>query len=94
MQASCEHAMRLWWEDFHPGWMIFTLGNRHFETLNQVIQYSQSTMLKGALIPGDPNNLQVGTCHLCLPRTLPITLPSFQGTPTTVRWVPTICVCG
>lgn len=51
VQASCEQAMRLWWEDFHPGWMIFTLGNQHFETLNQIIQYSQSSVIKGALTP-------------------------------------------
>ena len=81
VQASCEQAMRLWWEDFHPGWMIFTLGNRHFETLNQIIQYSQSTMLKGSLIPGDPNNIQVRT-HPAFPSTplsdppLPRSMPS------------------
>ena len=51
VQASCEQAMRLWWEDYHPGWMIFTLGNQHFETLNQIIQYSQSSMIKGGLTP-------------------------------------------
>ena len=49
VQASCEQAMRLWWEDYHPGWMIFTLGNQHFETLHQIIQYSQSSIIKGAL---------------------------------------------
>lgn len=43
--------MRLWWEDFHPGWMIFTLGSQHFETLHQIIQYSQSTLIKGGLAP-------------------------------------------
>ncbi|KAL3135970.1 PSII 6.1 kDa protein [Trebouxia sp. C0010 RCD-2024] len=51
VQASCEQAMRLWWEDFHPGWMIFTLGSQHFETLHQIIQYSQSTLIKGGLAP-------------------------------------------
>ncbi|DBA98922.1 hypothetical protein WJX77_006198 [Trebouxia sp. C0004] len=51
VQASCEQAMRLWWEDYHPGWMIFTLGNQHFETLNQIIQYSQSSVIKGGLAP-------------------------------------------
>ncbi len=50
--------MRLWWEDYHPGWMIFTLGNQHFETLNQIIQYSQSSVIKGGLAP-----LQVSTLH-------------------------------
>lgn len=49
VQASCEQAMKLWWEDFHPGWMIFTLGNQHFETLHQIIQYSQSSIIKGGL---------------------------------------------
>ena len=43
--------MRLWWENSHPGWMIFTLGNQHFETLNQIIQYSQSSVIKGGLAP-------------------------------------------
>ncbi len=43
--------MRLWWEDYHPGWMIFTLGNQHFETLGQIIQYSQSSVIKGGLAP-------------------------------------------
>lgn len=56
VQASCVQAMRLWWEDYHPGWMIFTLGNQHFETLNQIIQYSQSSVIKGGLAP-----LQVST---------------------------------
>ncbi|KAK9825886.1 hypothetical protein WJX81_001066 [Elliptochloris bilobata] len=37
----CEAAVQCWWEDSHPGWMIFTLGNQHFETLDQIIQYSQ-----------------------------------------------------
>ncbi len=50
--------MRLWWEDYHPGWMIFTLGNQHFETLNQIIQYSQSSVIKGGLAP-----LQVTQVH-------------------------------
>ena len=53
--------MRLWWEDYHPGWMIFTLGNQHFETLNQIIQYSQSSMIKGGLTP-----LQVSPPPFCL----------------------------
>ena len=34
----CEAAVQCWWEDSHPGWMIFTLGNQHFETLDQIIQ--------------------------------------------------------
>ena len=34
----CEAAVACWWEDSHPGWMIFTLGNQHFETLDQIIQ--------------------------------------------------------
>ena len=31
-------ATRCWWDEQHPGWMIFTLGNRHFETLEQIVQ--------------------------------------------------------
>ncbi len=27
-----------WWEDGHPGWMIFTLGGRHFDNLDDIIQ--------------------------------------------------------
>ena len=38
VQGTCEQAIRCWWEDAHPGWMIFTLGNKHFETLDQIIQ--------------------------------------------------------
>ena len=34
----CDAAVQCWWEDSHPGWMIFTLGNQHFETLDQIIQ--------------------------------------------------------
>ncbi|CAL8469005.1 g8546 [Coccomyxa elongata] len=34
-------ATRCWWDEQHPGWMIFTLGNRHFETLDQIVQFSQ-----------------------------------------------------
>ncbi|KAK9918510.1 hypothetical protein WJX75_004610 [Coccomyxa subellipsoidea] len=34
-------ATRCWWDEQHPGWMIFTLGNRHFETLEQIVQFSQ-----------------------------------------------------
>ncbi len=33
-----EAATRCWWDEQHPGWMIFTLGNRHFETLDQIVQ--------------------------------------------------------
>lgn len=74
VQASCEQAMRLWWEDFHPGWMIFTLGNQHFDTLNQIIQYSQSSAIKGALGPMKEGGYERGdtslptgtvTCRLC-----------------------------
>jgi hypothetical protein len=36
--TTCEEALRCWWMDSHPGWMIFTLGNQHFETLDQIIQ--------------------------------------------------------
>lgn len=34
----CEAAVQCWWEESHPGWMIFTLGNQHFESLDQIIQ--------------------------------------------------------
>lgn len=33
-----EVATKSWWDEQHPGWMIFTLGNRHFETLDQIVQ--------------------------------------------------------
>ncbi|KAK9803940.1 hypothetical protein WJX72_006604 [[Myrmecia] bisecta] len=38
VHGTCQQAVRLWWEDSHPGWMIFTLGSKHFETLEQIIQ--------------------------------------------------------
>ena len=66
VQASCEQAMRLWWEDFHPGWMIFTLGNQHFETLNQIIQYSQSSIIKGGLAPMQVSNFTRVAGEWCL----------------------------
>ena len=34
----CEAAVQCWWEDTHPGWMIFTLGNQHFQSLDEIIQ--------------------------------------------------------
>lgn len=33
-----EAATRCWWEDSHPGWMIFTLGNQHFQHLDHVLR--------------------------------------------------------
>ncbi len=33
-----EAAFECWWQDQHPGWMIFTLGNNHFESLDQIIK--------------------------------------------------------
>lgn len=38
MQETCDQAIQNWWQPAHPGWMIFTLNNRHFETLDQIIQ--------------------------------------------------------
>ncbi len=40
MQVSeiAEAAFECWWQDQHPGWMIFTLGNNHFESLDQIIK--------------------------------------------------------
>ena len=37
VNTACQQAMRCWWEDGHPGWMIFTLGNQHFERLDDII---------------------------------------------------------
>ena len=37
VNSACQQAMRCWWEDGHPGWMIFTLGNQHFERLDDII---------------------------------------------------------
>lgn len=45
VQGTCEYAIRCWWEDAHPGWMIFTLGNQHFETLDEIIKASSCTLL-------------------------------------------------
>ena len=38
MNEVAEAATRCWWDEQHPGWMILTLGNRHFETLEQIVQ--------------------------------------------------------
>lgn len=31
-------AASSWWAPGHPGWMIFTLGGRHFDSLEEVMQ--------------------------------------------------------
>ncbi|CAK0731822.1 hypothetical protein CVIRNUC_000047 [Coccomyxa viridis] len=51
-----EAAFECWWQDQHPGWMIFTLGNNHFESLDQIIKYShgEGADINGAIpIPKD-----------------------------------------
>lgn len=52
VRTTCAQAVRCWWSDNHEGWMIFTLGNRHFQTLEEIIQYSQS---EGAAVAGPPH---------------------------------------
>ncbi|MCJ1461804.1 hypothetical protein MMC07_000403 [Pseudocyphellaria aurata] len=42
VRATCAQAVKCWWSENHEGWMIFTLGNRHFQTLEEIIQYSQT----------------------------------------------------
>ena len=46
MNSACQQAMRCWWEDGHPGWMIFTLGNQHFERLDDIIAVRAAMHLK------------------------------------------------
>ncbi|CAL5224107.1 g6738 [Coccomyxa viridis] len=51
-----EAAFECWWQEQHPGWMIFTLGNNHFESLDQIIKYShgEGANIEGAIpIPKD-----------------------------------------
>ena len=36
--GTTRRATAAWWQDGHPGWMIFTLGGTHFDSLEQVIQ--------------------------------------------------------
>jgi hypothetical protein len=36
--AVAEAATRCWWQDSHPGWMIFTLGTQHFQALDPVLR--------------------------------------------------------
>lgn len=38
VSETAEAAFECWWQDQHPGWMIFTLGNNHFESLDQIIK--------------------------------------------------------
>ena len=38
VQATTERALESWWEEGHPGWMIFSLGTQHFETLDEIIR--------------------------------------------------------
>ena len=38
-----EAAFECWWQEQHPGWMIFTLGNNHFESLDQIIKVQSSS---------------------------------------------------
>ncbi len=42
----CEAAVQCWWEDTHPGWMIFTLGNQHFQSLDEIIQARPDQMVR------------------------------------------------
>ncbi|KAK9803793.1 hypothetical protein WJX73_009593 [Symbiochloris irregularis] len=51
VRTTVQQAVRCWWSDNHEGWMIFTLGGRHFQTLEEIIQYSQS---EGAAVNGAP----------------------------------------
>ena len=57
VNTACQQAMRCWWEDGHPGWMIFTLGNQHFERLDDIIAVrsagvSQLSGIGGAIREG------------------------------------------
>lgn len=36
--ATTRRATAAWWQDGHPGWMIFTLGGRHFDNLDDITQ--------------------------------------------------------
>lgn len=38
VQATTERGLESWWEEGHPGWMIFSLGTKHFETLDEIIR--------------------------------------------------------
>ena len=46
-----EAAFECWWQDQHPGWMIFTLGNNHFESLDQIIKV-RSVRCNAMMVPG------------------------------------------
>ena len=41
-------AARAWWAPRHPGWMILTLGGRHFSSLDEVmlVRHSASPRLQ------------------------------------------------
>lgn len=41
--ATTRRATAAWWQDGHPGWMIFTLGGRHFSALDEIIQVPTRT---------------------------------------------------
>ena len=58
VQATTERALESWWEEGHPGWMIFSLGTKHFETLDEIIQVCATTHLekKG---PGTAANFHI-----------------------------------
>ena len=66
-----EAAFECWWQEQHPGWMIFTLGNNHFESLDQIIKVSSQA--SGRTSPGRPAAVGGPPCwyaccvSLCLP---------------------------
>ena len=41
VQRICRQAASLWWRDNHEGWMIFAIDGRQFETLDQIVAFSQ-----------------------------------------------------
>ena len=54
--GTTRRATAAWWQDGHPGWMIFTLGGTHFDSLEQVIQ----VCLRRQVLP----SLQAGSITL------------------------------
>ena len=58
-----EAAFECWWQEQHPGWMIFTLGNNHFESLDQIIKVQLSSKDMEAL---------ADMSQRCLPCSFPI----------------------
>lgn len=61
VRTTVQQAVRCWWSDNHEGWMIFTLGGRHFQTLEEIIQYSQS---EGAAVNGVPPSPDQPPAHM------------------------------